>query len=217
MGKPLELIRERFGRLTVTKFLGNKGTRYSMWECVCSCGNTPVVRGSSLTSGQTKSCGCLRKEKASLTHRKHGQAVSGGKNGEYTIWKSMRRRCNDPKCPEYKDYGGRGIKICERWNDFNNFFEDMGDRPKGMSLDRKNNDGDYCPENCRWATPKEQSNNARSNKLLAYKSKTRNIAQWARHLDMNEGTLRYRLKHWSVDRALNTLVRRRHETNESYL
>jgi hypothetical protein len=122
------------------------------------------------------------------------------------VWQNMIRRCYEPNKKDYKNYGGRGIGVCSRWlESFENFYVDMGDCPEGMTLDRKNNDGNYCKENCRWATKIEQMNNKRSNVWKEYKGERKTVAQWARSLDIHEGTLRTRFRSgWSVDRAFNT-------------
>jgi hypothetical protein len=122
----------------------------------------------------------------------------------------MMQRCYNPKHRDYRYWGGRGIRVCERWHSFENFYEDMGNPPEGMTLDRKDNSGDYCKENCRWATKEEQQNNTRYNVWLEHEGERRTIAQWAREIGMNVGTLGARLNvyGWSIERALTTPVRR---------
>lgn len=117
--------------------------------------------------GNTRSCGCLRDD-ASRSRAKHGQAGGGNleRTSAYARWAAMRRRCLNPHHPRYADWGGRGITICERWNDFEKFYEDMGDPPPGKSLDRRDNDAGYSPENCRWSTPQEQQMNRRITKIV---------------------------------------------------
>jgi hypothetical protein len=112
----------------------------------------------------------------------------------YRIWASMKTRCSSPNNTSYSRYGGRGIKVCDRWQEFENFYADMGDAPKGMTLDRVDVDGDYTPENCRWATAQEQQNNMRSNQHITYQGKTQTLAQWARELGLSYSALGYRYR-----------------------
>ena len=118
----------------------------------------------------------------------------------------MAKRCNNPKDKRYKNYGGRGIKVCDRWHKFENFYADMGDKPMGMSIDRINNNGNYAPENCRWATPFEQANNTVKNRKIIFKGKTLTVAQWSRELGIKRTTLSGRLNNygWSTEKALTT-------------
>lgn len=143
----LELTGQRFGLLTAREYLGGK------WMCSCDCGSESMVQTDRLRNGNTKSCGCLKRAVLGLSTVKHGKAGTR----THRIWKAMRNRCNNPNGPRYRDYGGRGIAVCERWNDFAKFISDMGEAPEGMSIDRwPNNDGDYEPSNCRWSTAKQQ-------------------------------------------------------------
>jgi len=156
------------------------GSRYYL--CQCSCGNEAVVRLSSLLIGDTNSCGCLGSELSAERNRLRNTTHGMSDTREYTIWASMVDRCTNEKCRSYGDYGGRGIKVCDRWrNSFENFYTDMGDKPTGMSLDRIDNDGDYTPGNCRWATAKEQSRNKRNNRLIEGKA----MAEWCEENDLN--------------------------------
>lgn len=152
------IIGDRFGRMVVVR-LHDPGAsgRHASWECRCDCGKTSVAQGSKLANGNTKSCGCLRRELGIAANTTHGRA----RTPTYRIWVLMRYRCFNPKAKPYKYYGGRGITVCDRWLSFQNFFDDMGERPSGMSIDREDNDGNYEPGNCRWATPKEQRANQR--------------------------------------------------------
>lgn len=148
------------GRLTAVRLLGSYHGR-NYYECRCSCGRYVDVAGIHITSGNTSSCGCLQKETTSEKFRGQTHTVTHGltKHPLHRTWLMMRSRCSNPKDSSYKNYGGRGIRVCDRWNDFANFLKDMGERPDGMTLDRKDVDGDYTPENCRWATTLEQNRN----------------------------------------------------------
>ena len=144
-----DLRGKRFGRLLVRDRAGQTKNRNALWFCDCDCGNQARVTGHHLRKGHTRSCGCI------VT--KHGHAKRGHHSGEYRSWASMRLRCTTPSVRGWKYYGGRGIKVCKRWDDFGNFLADMGPKPTSKhSIDRIDSDGDYGPNNCRWATAIEQ-------------------------------------------------------------
>lgn len=160
----IDLTGMKFARLTVTQYSHTEGKK-AFWHCVCDCGRAITLYGAVLRSGNTRSCGCLQRD--IVRARSIGNSF-GGKHGHtknltcsrtYRSWKSMIQRCTNPNVPRFNRWGGRGIKVCDRWADFENFLADMGERPVGMSLDRINNDGNYEPGNCRWATPTEQRMN----------------------------------------------------------
>lgn len=141
---------------------------------------------------------------------RHGHAQTKKKTKIYYVWLSMRKRCHTPSCKDYVNYGGRGITICARWNVFENFLEDMGEKPVGMSLDRINNDGNYEPGNCRWATPKEQTWNSKRVKLITFKGETKPMRVWDKELGFSVGTLRSRLmRGMSVEDAMLAPIRSR--------
>lgn len=154
-----DLSSEKFGRLTALFEFGKSktpnGTTVVFWLCRCACGNLVKTRGSNLRSGLSRSCGCLRAEVEKSSAKTHGQTRSP----EYQSWRGMLDRCRNSKHVSFHRYGGRGISVCKRWLKFENFLADMGKRPAGLSLDRINNDGNYEPSNCRWATDAEQRAN----------------------------------------------------------
>ncbi|KKM98525.1 hypothetical protein LCGC14_1157150 [marine sediment metagenome] len=204
--KRIDLTGKKFNRLLVLGFshLNNYGVLY--WHVKCDCGNKRAVRGSSLKNGHTKSCSCFHKEITSKTFKKHGRC------GEsiYGIWNSMKQRCLNINDSAYKYYGGRGINVCERWMKFENFIKDMGERPEDLTLERKNNNGDYTPRNCKWATRKEQNNNNRSNRILKYNGLSLTIAQWADKLKIKPNTLNNRVfREWSTERSLAQKIEKR--------
>lgn len=203
--KCINLIGERFGRLVVQTSVGKNPNGRYLWLCLCDCGNFWTVLGHNLKNGHTKSCGCLSAELASVRNRTHGQNRRGLTTRTYSVWRGMMQRCYYKKHKGYKYWGGRGIKVCERWHKFENFFADVGDIPEGLTLDRKDNEGDYEPGNWRFATVQEQSNNRRSNHWLTQKDVTKNITQWAKELGINPKTLGNRVYNgWSEERALST-------------
>jgi len=160
MGTVKDLTGQQFGYFTVVRFCEIKNGQ-ARWNCRCVCGRTTVVSNSNLRAGRMVSCGCKKSELLRAKNTKHGQNGEI-RSPEYGSWMSMKRRCQNPNDKNFKAYGGRGIKICDRWMAFENFLVDMGRRPSTRhTLDRVNNDGNYEPGNCRWATPSEQAKNRR--------------------------------------------------------
>ncbi len=179
----------RFGRLLVTDRLSVKGYE-TLWRCQCDCGGTINVRGPNLDAGNTKSCGCLNKGSSKTLKRR----VRPSRVGETKLsWDSMMSRCYRPNSDQYPRYGGRGIKVCGRWFDYDNFLEDMGERPFGTTLDREDNDKDYEKSNCQWSTPKQQANNRRNARRVTAFGETKTVKEWAEQYNMPTGTLAQRL------------------------
>lgn len=203
MGKFIDLTGKKFSMLTV-KGVNHKNEKGKyFWKCLCDCGKETIVLGNSLRSFNTKSCGCLKIDNPS--HFIHG--FTG--NPTYKIWAGMIQRCTDSNRVGYENYGGRYIKICEKWLTFKGFYEEMGDRPQNTSLDRINNDGDYCKENCRWATRKEQNNNTRRNVNITYNGQTKTLSQWSEILKINYKVLFSRIRdyHWDIEKAFTEKVK----------
>lgn len=155
MGTWVDITGKKFGYLTAKTYVGG-----SYWACVCDCGNTANVTMYRMKSGNTTSCGCRKRSVLGISTTKHGMAGTR----THRIWKAMRSRCNNPNTPRHKDYGGRGIRVCKRWEEFKNFLSDMGECPDGMSIDRIDNDRGYSPSNCKWSTAKQQNSNQRKRK-----------------------------------------------------
>lgn len=195
---------QRFGRLTLIGFYGRENNK-TFWYCKCDCGNIVRVWAKNLKRGETRSCGCLAKEVATI----HGQNSGGAPTPVHRAWAAMLSRCRNENNIHYPYYGGRGITVCERWLKFENFYEDMGERPRGASIDRIDNDKGYRKDNCRWATTIEQANNKSNNHSITLNDKTQTVAQWAEEIGISPFTIYNRINKlgWSGERALTTPAR----------
>jgi len=181
--KATDLRGRRFGRLLAQDRVTAPRPTYL---CLCDCGKTKVIPSTQLLAGRTNSCGCLLSEIVKKLHTKHGKSNTT----EFRIWAGMIARCYTPSATGYKNYGGRGITVCQHWRDaFAGFYADMGPRPKGMSLDRINPNSAYTPENCKWSTALEQANNKTDNHFVEAYGQRKTISQWARELDVNRRDL----------------------------
>ena len=197
-------IGRKFGRLEV-KSLAYKKDNTTYWNCKCDCGNSCVVRRNDLTTGNTKSCGCLHMESIST----HGMR----NDDRYSVWRDLIGRCENILNADFGDYGARGIRVCEEWHDIHQFVKDMGPRPEGYEIERIDNNGNYCPDNCKWASRKAQTNNTRRNIIVSYKGRKQSLALWCEELNLNYESMRARLKrHWSPEEAFelpaNTILKK---------
>lgn len=195
----------RFGRLVATKYVTG-----SRWLCLCDCGNESTVVSQKLHSGETRSCGCLSRDTCIARSQTHCQP----RDKAYHAWAHIIQRCTNPKEKSWKNYGGRGIRVCDRWFSFENFLADMG-RPSSsvLTIDRINNDGHYEPGNVRWADRKTQGRNKRNCVRITFRGETLILSEWAERIGIDQDTLWMRLRskssrRWSVEEALTTPVRR---------
>lgn len=207
MAKFIDLTGQRFGNLTVIERAENRG-KETQWKCLCDCGAIGVFQANNLRSGHTKSCGCLKKISHNKTHGKSGTRL-------YYIWHGMKNRCSNPTVRDYKSYGGKGVKVCEEWQDFQKFHDwayssgYIEDAERGKTtLDRIDLNGNYCPRNCRWITNKEQQNNRSNNIFVTYNGKKQTLSQWSEKLGIPYLTLRKRIVElgWDTERAFTQKV-----------
>ena len=200
-----DLTGRQYGDWRVLGYGGRANSaRVIVWDCVCVCGVKRAVRGPHLRSGASTGCGCSADKRFSKTMTKHGLSPRGDKSPELTAWNGMKSRCYNSKNKAYKNYGGRGIYVCDEWrDDFARFAKDMGDRPSSdHSIDRIDNDGPYSPDNCQWTTRYHQNRNHRRNHMITFNGETKCITDWAKTLGIRQNTLHYRLKKWPLERAL---------------
>ena len=198
-----DITGQKFGRLTAIRpTRKDEKRRTYFWYCCCECGKTLEIRLESLTTGNTKSCGCYNKEILLKHATKHGHC----QHRLYKRWKNMMERCYKVLHPDYNNYGGRGIDVSDEWKNFDSFSKDMDESfMDNMTLDRIDNDKGYSKENCRWATPKEQGNNRRTNKILTYNNESKTLSEWSSFLGIPKHVIWNRLHQgWSVDKAIQT-------------
>jgi hypothetical protein len=209
MTNRIDLSGQRFGRLTVVAesdpYIGPSGKKARRWRCKCDCGNTATPVQSNLKSGIAKSCGCLRVDRLIERSTSHGNAARANPSPEYRAWSAINRRCSDTNHSRYADYGGRGIQVL--WKSFDEFLKAMGKQPSaGHSIDRVDVNGHYCTENCRWASPKEQSRNKRDTQWVEWNGRRQSLADWADETGISHSTLYHRLvkQNWPIEQALTT-------------
>ncbi len=210
----LDLLGMRFGRLFILKRSENDCRGKAMWECACDCGAKITTRGDRLREGRVLSCGCLQRERTAYCNTKHGLTSRANKHPLYTTFNCMKSRCNLPTNDEYQRYGGRGIKVCDRWEfgeygatGFECFVADMGPRPGGKySIDRRDNDGPYAPWNCRWATDFEQRMNRSNTRFVMFNGSRITLVDACASSGLSRDLVSYRIDElgWSVERALTT-------------
>jgi hypothetical protein len=207
--KPRQVqVGERFERLVAIEWFKLPNRPDRIWKCRCDCGNLTTERAAKLIGGEKKSCGCLMRERRKgSAWRKDGTIHGQSKSLAYSSWCHMKARCNNPNHESYPHYGGRGIVVCERWaNSFAAFFEDMGDRPsRKHEIDRIDNDGNYEPGNCQWATRRQQSRNKRTNVFVNVDGDVRCVTDWANGLGVRGDTVKHRLSRgWDPAVAVTT-------------
>lgn len=193
------LTDQRFGRL-VARTLSPERTRKSgaIWICECDCGTVLPVPTVGLSTGNTQSCGCLQRDRASETNQTHKQSATR----TYWAWGNMKKRCQGPGNSHYHRYGGRGIRVCDRWaTSFENFLADMGEAPPGLSVERKDNNGHYSPENCVWATAEQQGRNKSTNHIIIVDGVAKTLGEWCKQYSLNYSAVINRQKHgWPKER-----------------
>lgn len=206
----------KFGRLLVIseapETKSKSGAIIHNWNCICTCGNNCIKNSGNLLHGDTKSCGCLHSEMVAKRNRenaRHGDS----KSRLYKIWSGMKNRCYCKSHHEFQNYGGRGISVCDEWMNYANFkkwaISSGYVDDKNCTLDRENNDLNYCPDNCRWASGTVQSNNRRNNVHITFNGIDHTLAEWSKIVGIKQDTISYRIKHgWSIEKALTTMPRK---------
>lgn len=206
MAKKLDISGQRFGRLVALDLRIDGKT--SKWRCLCDCGSESLVQCGSLVHGNTKSCGCLKRDVTIARNTTHGQSVRGNRTTEHRTWLAIKERCYNPNADKYRYYGGRGITVCDRWRgSFEDFFADMGPKPtRRHTIDRKDSNGNYDPLNCEWVTQAEQTRNTRRNIRITKDGVTLVASEWDRRLGFKEGTIKGRIaRGWPMERLLEPL------------
>ena len=212
MGRLENLSGQKFKRLVVIKqvedYVSPKGHHAWQWLCECDCGNKVIVNTHRLKAGLTSSCGCLQKEILTKRNMKHNESHTR----LYKIWVDMRARCYNCNDSEYKNYGGRGISVCDEWKDnylsFSQWAKESGYNDK-LTIDRIDVNGNYCSQNCKWSNSIEQANNKRNSSFITYKEETKTIAEWAKFLNIPYITLYSRLKYynWPIEKAFTKPIK----------
>lgn len=208
-------IGKKFGRLVILSYEGKAKFSKTLVKCLCDCGEIITKELPDVRNGHTKSCGCLRKEATAKNKTgnrfklKNKERLTHGKTytPEFYVWSSIKVRCMNPHSKAFKNYGGRGITVCDKWlHSFEAFLGDLGERPSPKhQIDRIDNDGNYCPENCRWSLVVENNNNKRTSKLITFNNRTLSRAEWEREIGLSRGMIRSRLiVGWTIEKILTT-------------
>lgn len=208
MGNLIDLSGKRFGRLSVLNIAYSTPAKVYYWNCLCDCGNYCTIMGNSLRKPNgTRSCGCIHKEATSLAKKKHG--LSKKTTPEYRAWKAMKKRCYNPNYHSFHNYGGRGIIVSESWiNSFQNFYNDMGERPSpNHSLDRIDVNGNYCKWNCKWSTQTEQSKNRNCNRWYSYNGKKMILSDWAKFFGSHFSNVSRMLKNKNFEQVYKHYIK----------
>jgi hypothetical protein len=216
----LDLAGKRFVRLVCIRDIGRDKGGGVLWECQCDCGNKKNVRSGKLVNGHTRSCGCLQKDITREAHTTHSLCRENGKRTKlYHVWDAMKQRCQNPRFTFYKDYGGRGIEVCGEWDSyipFHNWATANGYQ-EGLTIERKDVNGNYEPDNCRWIPRPEQSRNRRNSHYITHKGISKTLTEWGHELGINPKVLGTRIKRgWSVERTLSTPIKEDRNGNKSF-
>lgn len=218
-GKFKDITGQRFGMLVARRIVA-RSRRGPVWEFGCDCGGKTERISTLVVSGHTRSCGCLKSSHLADRNRSHGEATRGRPTKEYRAWAAMIRRCYDAGQKFYRNYGGRGITVCDRWREsFDAFLADMGRAPSGRhTVDREDNDKGYEPSNCRWATRIQQARNTRRNRLLTLNGETMTLGEWSARTGIHYVTLISRLDRlgWSLEKTLSTPARIKRSSGHSH-
>lgn len=215
-----DITGQKFGRLTAIRYVGKNEDKRALWECTCGCGNTVIVDGKSLRLGNTKSCGCYNLERIAernkIIHKTHGETNTR----LFRIWSGIRTRCTNVNGEGYKNYGARGIRMCEEWLSSFETFRDWAicnGYDDSLSIDRIDVNGNYSPENCRWTTMKEQQRNRRSNKMISYNGESHCLSEWGDILGISDDVLGRRLKskNYTIERAFSEPLRAHDHFNDN--
>ena len=206
MGSFIDLTGKQFGKLTVINRAGTDHCKHVIWNCICDCGNKKILRSNNLRSHHQQSCGCETSNILSKLSKKHGHNTDfNGKSSTYNSWDNMNQRCRNPKNTNYPRYGAKGITVCERWmgiNGFVNFLSDMGEKPTPKhSIDRIDTNKGYYPENCRWATRKEQHRNKNNNIWYEYNGERLILTDWSKKLKTSSNSLKEHINKHGIESA----------------